>query len=90
VFIAFAYLPFVGNGFFPAWAVGAMFVRELLVTALRTTYERRDLRMKTSYLGKIKTWTQMQGIGMTMLFVLLEQGGHRDVCRPLIRRWSRR
>ena len=84
VFIAFAYLPFVGNGFFPAWAVGAMFVRELLVTALRTTYERRDLRMKTSYLGKIKTWTQMQGIGMTMLFVLLERDGHRDVMLGLL------
>ncbi len=83
VFIAFAYLPFVGNGFFPAWAVGAMFVRELLVTALRTAYERRDLRMKTSYLGKIKTWTQMQGIGMTMLFVLLEDG-HRDVMLGLL------
>jgi CDP-diacylglycerol--glycerol-3-phosphate 3-phosphatidyltransferase len=83
VFIAFAYLPFVGHGFFPAWAVAAMFVRELLVTALRTVYERRDLRMKTSYLGKIKTWTQMQGIGMTMLFVLLENG-HRDVLTGLL------
>jgi CDP-diacylglycerol--glycerol-3-phosphate 3-phosphatidyltransferase len=84
VFIAFAYLPFVGNGFFPAWAVAAMFVRELLVTALRTAYERRDLRMKTSYLGKIKTWTQMQGIGMTMLFVLLEKSGDRDVLLGLL------
>jgi CDP-diacylglycerol--glycerol-3-phosphate 3-phosphatidyltransferase len=71
VFIAFVYLPFVQLGLFPAWAVALMFVRELMVTALRTSYAQRDLEMKTSYLGKVKTWTQMQGIGMVMLFVLL-------------------
>jgi len=82
VFIAFAYLPFSG-GLFPAWAVALMFTRELMVTALRTAYERRDLRMKTSYLGKVKTWTQMQGIGMTMLFVLLDPD-HRGVLTGLL------
>lgn len=71
VFIAFVYLPFVQLGLFPAWAVALMFVRELMVTALRTSYALRELEMKTSYLGKVKTWTQMQGIGMVMLFVLM-------------------
>ncbi len=79
VFIAFAYLPFADPRlmFFPdwfiapAWLIAAMFVRELLVTALRSSYKRRDMSMKTSYLGKVKTWTQMQGIGMMMMFILL-------------------
>jgi cardiolipin synthase (CMP-forming) len=71
VFVAFAYLPFADLGLVPAWAVALMFVRELLVTALRSAYEQRNLSMKTSYLGKVKTWTQMQGIGVLILFVLL-------------------
>lgn len=79
VFIAFAYLPFADPRlkFFPdwflapAWLIAAMFVRELVVTALRSSYKRRDMSMKTSYLGKVKTWTQMQGIGTMMMLILL-------------------
>lgn len=79
VFIAFAYLPFADPRlhFFPdwfmapAWLIAALFVRELLVTALRSSYARRDISMKTSYLGKVKTWTQMQGIATMMLLILI-------------------
>ncbi len=71
VFIAFAYTPFADVGLVPAWACAAMFVREFFVTALRSAYEQRNLSLKTSYLGKAKTWTQMQGIGVMMLFPLL-------------------
>jgi CDP-diacylglycerol--glycerol-3-phosphate 3-phosphatidyltransferase len=71
VFIAFAYLPFADLGVVPAWAVALMFVREFLVTALRSGYEQRGLTMKTSYFAKVKTWTQMQGLGMLLLFLLL-------------------
>ncbi len=71
VFIGFAYLPFADLGIVPAWAVALMFVREFLVTALRSAYEQRGLTMKTSYFGKVKTWTQMQGIGLLVFFILL-------------------
>lgn len=71
VFIAFAYLPFADMGVVPAWAVALMFVREFLVTALRSAYEQRGLTMKTSYFAKVKTWTQMQGLGLLLLFLLL-------------------
>ncbi len=71
IFIAFAYLPLADMGIIPAWAVAVMFVREFVVTALRSAYELRDLRMKTSYLAKVKTWTQMQGLGTAVLFMLL-------------------
>ena len=74
VFIAFAYMPFADLGLVQAWAVALMFVREFFVTALRSAYEQRDLSLKTSYLAKAKTWTQMQGIGVIVLFPLMEGG----------------
>jgi CDP-diacylglycerol--glycerol-3-phosphate 3-phosphatidyltransferase len=82
VFIAFAYLPFADLGIIPWWAVALMFVREFLVTGLRSVYEKRGMSMKTSYLGKVKTWTQMQGLGMFLLFMLLVP--HRDVMWGLL------
>ncbi len=74
IFIAFAYSPFVDgrNPLVPWWTVALMFQREFFVTALRSAYEQRNLTLKTSYLAKVKTWTQMQGIGMMLLFPLVE------------------
>ena len=63
--------PTIGHG--PWWACALMFVREFLVTALRSAYEQRDLSLKTSYIAKAKTWTQMQGIGVMLLFPLVER-----------------
>jgi CDP-diacylglycerol--glycerol-3-phosphate 3-phosphatidyltransferase len=76
VFIAFAYIPFAddvvgGTSLVPAWVVALMFTREFFITALRSAYEQRDLTLKTSYLAKVKTWTQMQGIGVMLLFPLI-------------------
>jgi CDP-diacylglycerol--glycerol-3-phosphate 3-phosphatidyltransferase len=71
VFVAFAYTPFADIGMVPWWACALMFVREFFITALRSAYEQRSLTLKTSYLAKAKTWTQMQGIGMLLLFPLL-------------------
>ena len=73
VFIAFAYVPFADDsvGLIPAWAVALMFTREFFITALRSAYEQRNLTLKTSYLAKVKTWTQMQGIGVVLLFPLV-------------------
>src|SRR6185436_9476695 len=70
VFVAFAYLPFADLRVVPVWACAFMFVREFLVTALRSAYEQRALTLKTSYMAKAKTWTQMQGIGVIVLFPL--------------------
>src|SRR3954453_24095079 len=72
VFIAFAYTPFADTGMVPWWAAALMFTREFFITALRSAYEQRDLTLKTSYLAKAKTWTQMQGIGVMMLFPIVE------------------
>jgi CDP-diacylglycerol--glycerol-3-phosphate 3-phosphatidyltransferase len=59
VFVALIYAPLAAIGVVPAWACALMFVREFLVTALRSSYEIRGLQMKTSYIAKVKTWTQM-------------------------------
>ncbi|MBA3392983.1 MAG: CDP-alcohol phosphatidyltransferase family protein [Deltaproteobacteria bacterium] len=74
VFIAFAYVPFADDkvALIPAWACALMFVREFFITALRSAYEQRGLALKTSYLAKVKTWTQMQGIGVVLLFPLVQ------------------
>lgn len=75
VFIAFAYTPFAdarGHMYLvPWWACALMFTREFFVTALRSAFEQRNLTFKTSYIAKAKTWTQMQGIGVLLLFPLL-------------------
>jgi CDP-diacylglycerol--glycerol-3-phosphate 3-phosphatidyltransferase len=73
IFNAFAYTPFVDGPFplVPWWAVALMFQREFFVTALRSAYEPRNLTLKTSYLAKVKTWTQMQGVGVMLLFPLV-------------------
>ncbi|HET7502453.1 MAG TPA: CDP-alcohol phosphatidyltransferase family protein, partial [Kofleriaceae bacterium] len=74
IFIAIAYTPFVdvAHPLIPWWTVALLFQREFFVTALRSAYEQRNLTLKTSYLAKAKTWTQMQGIGVMLLFPLVE------------------
>lgn len=82
VFIAFAYLPFVDLGYFPAWPIILLFVREFVVTGLRTAYERRALHLRTSYLAKVKTWVQMQGLGLALLFIMLD--AHRGALLGIV------
>ena len=67
VFIATTFLPAVDLRWVPSWLVALLFVREFFVTAARTSYERRDLQLKSSYLSRYKTWVQMCGVGVLML-----------------------
>jgi CDP-diacylglycerol--glycerol-3-phosphate 3-phosphatidyltransferase len=73
VFIALSYLPFMDLGIFPAWAVGLLFVRDFLVTSMRSAYEWRGLRLQTSYLAKVKTWVQMHGLAMFLMALLVSK-----------------
>ncbi len=84
VLIAAWYLPLADPavGILPAWPVAILFLREFLVTAMRSAFEQRDMAMKTSYLAKLKTWAQMQGLGVAMLMVMLES--HRDIMSWLL------
>src|SRR5262249_37815380 len=67
VFIAITFLPAVDLKWVPSWLVALLFVREFFVTAARTSYEQRDLQLKSSYLARYKTWVQMCGVGVLML-----------------------
>ena len=62
LFIAMLLLPLVASGECPGWAAGALVVRELLITTLRTSLAVRKQSLKTSALGKLKTVVQMGGI----------------------------
>lgn len=71
VFIAVVFLPLMDPAldrqFLPAYQVGLLLLREFLITGLRSAYERRNVQLKTSMLGKIKTWAQMVGAGVVCL-----------------------
>lgn len=71
VFLVLTYIPFADLGLFPAWAVAAIFLREFLITGLRSAYAQRDLQLKTSYLAKTKTWVQMQAMAFVLLCLVL-------------------
>ena len=73
VFVAVTYLPMIDLGWLPWYIVGFLFIREFLVTAARTAYERRKVSLKTSYLAKVKTWFQMCGCGLIFLFRTVER-----------------
>jgi CDP-diacylglycerol--glycerol-3-phosphate 3-phosphatidyltransferase len=68
VFLAATYTPLADIGVVPPWAVALLFVRELSITSLRSVFERRHLRLETSYVAKVKTWIQMVGL---VLFVFV-------------------
>jgi CDP-diacylglycerol--glycerol-3-phosphate 3-phosphatidyltransferase len=73
VFIALIYLPLADLGYLPPWLVGLMFVREFLVTAMRSAYAYRGVTFATSYLAKMKTWVQMHGVGLIILIALVSK-----------------
>lgn len=72
VFIAVGFLPYADRGWVPWWLVAALFVREFLVTALRSSFERRQLALRSSYLAKVKTWVQMVGLGLLLLALVVK------------------
>lgn len=72
LFIAMLLLPLVSHGECPGWAAGALFVRELLITSLRTSMAVRKESLKTSQLGKLKTVVQMGGIAAFYLALFVK------------------
>jgi CDP-diacylglycerol--glycerol-3-phosphate 3-phosphatidyltransferase len=73
VFIAVCYLPFADRDWAPWWFVAAVLLRELVVTALRSSFEVRGRQMPSEYLAKVKTWVQMAGFGLLILGPIVER-----------------
>jgi CDP-diacylglycerol--glycerol-3-phosphate 3-phosphatidyltransferase len=59
VFVAATLLVLADLGWTPWWVVHVVLVRELAVTALRSSFEQRRRTLQTTYLAKVKTWVQM-------------------------------
>ncbi|MDD5306146.1 MAG: CDP-alcohol phosphatidyltransferase family protein [Deltaproteobacteria bacterium] len=68
IFIAVVYLPLTERGVIPLTAAVCIFVREFVVTSLRTSLALRDAPMRTSKLAKYKTGIQMTAVGYVILF----------------------
>lgn len=75
IFIAVIYLPLTerfvpewGRTVVPMWMTCGIFVRDFLVTSLRTSLLLRGAPMRTSFLAKIKTAAQMLGIGYVIVY----------------------
>lgn len=71
LFIAMLLLPLVAHGECPGWAAGLLFIRELLITTLRSSLQVRRQSLKTSQLGKLKTVVQMGGIATFYLTIFV-------------------
>ena len=69
IFIAALYLPLTERGVIPVWMTACIFVRDFLVTSLRTSLSLRDAPMRTSLLAKFKTAIQMSGIAYVALYL---------------------
>jgi CDP-diacylglycerol--glycerol-3-phosphate 3-phosphatidyltransferase len=78
VFLAATFLPAVDLHWVPTWLVALLFVREFFVTAARSSYERRDRALKSTYLARYKTWVQMCGVAVLMLL---------SITTPAFMRW---
>ncbi len=79
VFTAVVFLPAIDLNWVSPWLVMALFVREFLVTAARTSYERRGLQLKSSYLARYKTWAQMCGIAFILFTNVLDKSTTRII-----------
>jgi cardiolipin synthase (CMP-forming) len=71
VFVAATLLCLGELGWVPWWLVHAVLIRELVVTALRSSFEVRKRTLRTTYLAKVKTWVQMFVIAVVTALHLL-------------------
>jgi CDP-diacylglycerol--glycerol-3-phosphate 3-phosphatidyltransferase len=71
VFVAASLLALGDLGWVPWWLVHAVLLREMLVTALRSSFEARRRTLRSTYLAKVKTWVQMLVIAVATAFMLL-------------------
>lgn len=58
-FAGFICLPFIDAAQFPWWAVGVIVIRDILVTGMRVIADYRQRTMRTRFLAKFKTMSQM-------------------------------
>jgi CDP-diacylglycerol---glycerol-3-phosphate 3-phosphatidyltransferase len=67
--IALALISFVALRLAPTWAVMVIIAREILVMGLRTLVAYRGEMMESSFLSKVKTFSQMLYTSCVVLFL---------------------
>jgi len=58
-FAGFICLPFIDAAQFPWWAVAVIVIRDVIITGMRLLAGYRKLAMRTRYIAKVKTMSQM-------------------------------
>lgn len=58
-FAGFICLPFIDATQFPWWAVGVIVIRDIIITAMRVLADYREINMRTRFIAKFKTMSQM-------------------------------
>lgn len=66
-FVAFGIL-----GIAPIWAVCLIILRDILATYLRVYSDKRQIKFKTSYMAKFKTFVQMFFISFILWIIFIE------------------
>ncbi len=79
IFVAAFLLPLAAAGFTYSWVAGGIFLRELLVSGLRSSMAERDEKLRTSRLAKIKTIAQMGGLGVFYFVAFVDEQAMRWV-----------
>ncbi len=66
-FAGFICLPFIDAAQFPWWAIGVIVIRDIIITVMRVLADYRKIAMRTRFIAKFKTMSQM----FFLYFVLL-------------------
>jgi CDP-diacylglycerol--glycerol-3-phosphate 3-phosphatidyltransferase len=72
VFICVCFIPYADRGYVAWQLVAALFLREYLVTALRSSFERRQRQLRSTYMSKVKTWVQMTSLALILIMQLVQ------------------
>jgi CDP-diacylglycerol--glycerol-3-phosphate 3-phosphatidyltransferase len=72
VFISVCFVPYADRGYVAWPLVAALFLREYLVTALRSSFEQRQRQLRSTYMSKVKTWVQMSSLALILIMVLVK------------------
>ena len=70
IFLVFGFVPLADFQIMPTTLLFILFIRELLVTALRSIALEEGFTFKTSSIAKLKTTVQMAGAGMILILWL--------------------
>lgn len=73
ILVLSAFVAFWFMGFIPPWMLILIALRDVTITSLRLWLISRDASLETSNFGKTKTASQMVGIHVILVFIVLQE-----------------